>query len=195
MSMEPFEKIQHHVLHELLAGLSPRLTYHNIHHTKDVVKQVQRIAQEEGIVNNEELYLLKVAALYHDCGFLYKYEGMKNSVATWPEKDLPCFGFSQGQIDRKYVKLIMATQVPQRPHNLLEQIICDADLDYLGQENFESVSDGLRQEFLEFGIIESNDEWYSRQIKFLENHKYFTGSSRQLRNPVKCQHLDKLKAV
>lgn len=192
--MNSFEKIQHHVLDEMLPGLSAKLTYHNIHHTMDVVRQVQRIAEAEGIVNKEELYLLKVAALYHDCGFLFIYDGHEEISCDLARQDLPSFGVDQPQIDR-ICELIMATKVPQRPNNLLEQIICDADLDYLGQDEFQTISDGLRQEFLEFGIIESNEEWYARQLKFLEKHQYFTDSSRQFRNPVKCKHLDKLKAA
>jgi len=89
----------------------------------------------------------------------------------------------------------MATKIPQSPKNILEEIICDADLDYLGRDDFEPISDSLRREFLELGIVSSDEHWYSLQIKFIENHNYFTNSSRQLRNPEKLKRLEKLKSV
>ncbi len=192
MSNDMFPLIQHHVIHHVLSRLSEKLTYHNVEHTSDVLEQVQRIGMEEGI-SEEDLLLLKIAALYHDTGFLSKYEGHEEIGCELVREDLPGFGFTEEQVD-KICHLIMATRVPQRPGNKLEEIICDADLDYLGQDDFESISDSLRKEFLEFGIIHSDEEWFARQIKFLETHKYFTESSRKHRNPVKCQHLDKLKS-
>ena len=194
MSIDSFPLIYHHVVHDLLSGLSEKLTYHNIYHTLDVLGQVQQIAKEEGIEDREEIFLLKTAALYHDTGFLLRYDANEEIGCQLAGKDLPGFGLNKKQIDR-VCELIMATRVPQAPKNKLEEIICDADLDYLGQDDFELISDSLRQEFLEYGIIGSNEEWYSRQIKFLETHKYFTETSRKCRNPVKCQHLEKLKSV
>jgi uncharacterized protein len=194
MPIDSFPLIYHHVVHNLLSTLPENLTYHNIYHTLDVLGQVQWIANEEGIKDEEEIFLLKTAALYHDTGFLLKYDANEEIGCRLARKDLPGFGLTEKQIDR-VCDLIMATRVPQAPENRLEEIICDADLDYLGQDDFEMISDSLRKEFLEYGIIHSNDEWYSLQIKFLENHKYFTETSRKCRNPVKNQHLEKLKSV
>jgi hypothetical protein len=56
-----------------LAGLTAALTYHNLDHTLDVVRQCERLALEEGIRDECKIYLLKVAALYHDTGFLNTY--------------------------------------------------------------------------------------------------------------------------
>jgi len=72
MQAEAYQQIYDAVIHHLPAGLSRKLTYHGIHHTLDVLVQVQRIAKEEGIVNEEDLFLLKTATLYHDTGFLSK---------------------------------------------------------------------------------------------------------------------------
>lgn len=83
----------------------------------------------------------------------------------------------------------MATKIPQQPHNLLEQIICDADLDYLGRDDFYKIGETLRKEFLHYSIVNSDEEWETLQIKFLQNHHYHTISSQQLREPIKHQYL------
>src|SRR5678816_3445426 len=73
--------------------------------------------------------------------------------------------------------MIMATKIPQTPHTLLEQIICDADLDYLGRNDFEPISRSLYKEFLTYKIIPEDIIWDHIQIKFFESHHYFTGTS------------------
>ena len=87
----------------------------------------------------------------------------------------------------------MATKIPQTPHNLLEQIICDADLDYLGRNDFEPISRSLYTEFLTYKIIPENIIWDHIQIKFFESHHYFTGTSISKRNENKLKHLKLLK--
>ena len=47
----------------------------------------------------------------------------------------------------------MATEIPQNPKTHLEMIMCDADLDYLGRYDFETISNNLYTEFLDFGFV------------------------------------------
>jgi hypothetical protein len=79
----------------------------------------------------------------------------------------------------------MATRVPQQPSNLLEQIICDADLDYLGRPDFPEIAGLLKKELLEYGLVKNDHEWKSLQQTFLTKHHYHTQSSILLRQPVK----------
>jgi uncharacterized protein len=108
-------------------------------------------------------------------------------------KDLGNDSLSKEDLDT-VCSIIMATQVPQSPKNELEQIICDADLDYLGRDDFERLSNKLMHEYLQKGIVSSETEWMDVQIKFIESHHYFTKSSQRNRNPKKLKHLEKLKA-
>jgi|SRR5687767_15967431 len=187
-----YPPIYDHVTGKLLKGLSPRLIYHSIHHTLDVLEQVQRIAEREKIIHEENLFLLKVAALYHDSGFLFIYSGHEAKGCEIGREELPQFGLKTLQID-KICGMIMATKIPQTPRNKLEEIICDADLDYLGRDDFEMISNNLYKEFLDFGFVKDHKQWMRLQVKFFETHHYFTNSSKQLRNPSKMARLEKLK--
>ncbi|MDA0973125.1 MAG: hypothetical protein O2867_05255 [Bacteroidetes bacterium] len=40
----------------------------------------------------------------------------------------------------------MATKVPQEPKDHLARILCDADLDYLGGDDYDEIAGGLYQE-------------------------------------------------
>ena len=89
--------------------------------------------------------------------------------------------------------LIMATKIPQSPKTHLEQVICDADLDYLGRNDFEFISNNLRKEFFDVGVVKTEEQWMQLQISFIGAHQYFTKTSQKSRNKKKLKHLRQLK--
>lgn len=159
------------------------LTYHNLAHTLDVAEQVVRIAKEEK-VNAHEMLLLEVAALYHDIGYLDGPQIHEERGRALFSLEANNWNFSQEEIS-SVNRLILATRVPHHPKDLLEQIMCDADLDYLGREDFLTLGAELKKEYLHFGIVKSEEEWERKQILFLKEHRYFTKSSQALREPRK----------
>lgn len=190
MPLTRFSDIKIFVLNKLKA-LDPNLTYHNIAHTLDVLSCSEKIAKAERIDDTEQLLLLKTAALYHDTGFLRTYADHEKISAEIFHEDAGQFGFSKKQKDI-ITSLIMATKVPQQPVNHLQQIICDADLDYLGRDDFYKSGENLRKEFLSFKVIANDAEWDALQLKFLRNHHYHTSYSRENREPVKQSHYSAL---
>lgn len=186
-----FTSIKKPILARLQKGLDPHLGYHNISHTLDVLEQAQAIAGHEKVIDKHDLLLLKTAAVFHDSGFLFVYKNHEEKGCEIASESLKHV-FSKADI-KKIQGMIMATKIPQTPHNLLEQIICDADLDYLGRDDFEPISKTLYKEFITFKIIPENVIWDHIQIKFFEMHHYFTNTSIEKRNKKKMQHLDILK--
>jgi uncharacterized protein len=92
---------------------------------------------------------------------------------------LPGFGYEPVQIE-VIVGIIRATQLPQEPHTLLEQILADADLSILGQADYLPRNAVLREELAAFGLSMTDGQWYGSQLKFIRDHRYFTASARQL---------------
>lgn len=88
--------------------------------------------------------------------------------------------------------MILSTQIPQKPKNIYEQIICDADLDYLGTDQFYTIGETLFQEFKAMGQIKSREDWNKLQINFLKGHSYHTPYAKKYREPVKQKHLQDL---
>ena len=86
----------------------------------------------------------------------------------------------------------MATQLPPTPKTLLQKIICDSDLDYLGRSDFIPVSDTLFKELKEQNIITSLNEWNKLQVKFLSGHAYFTNTAKNLREVNKQDQIDRI---
>ncbi|HWJ27821.1 MAG TPA: HD domain-containing protein [Flavisolibacter sp.] len=190
--MIDFQEIKKQVQSKLKKGLPAYLTYHNLAHTEDVLQQAIILAHEEGIVSPDEIFLLKVSALYHDTGFLSEYNGHEEKSCEIAQTELPKYGLTEKQIDL-VCGMIRATKIPQNPQNKLEEIICDADLDYLGRNDFYSIGDGLFKEFMHQGIVSNEYEWNKLQVGFLQKHVYFTNSCKKKREVLKQQHLEEVK--
>ncbi len=170
-----YYKAERHIMRVLEKHLSKKLYYHSIAHTKDVVKAVEHLALLEN-VTDEGLFLLKSAATYHDAGFIEQYDANEPIGARLAQEILPKYGYTEEHIE-KIKELIYVTQIPHKPKNHLEEIMCDADLDYLGREDFHEIADKLRDELMEHDKIKSNRQWDEIQIGFLKMHRYFTKTS------------------
>src|SRR4051812_29482608 len=130
--------------------LPKHLSYHSVAHVKDVYESAKRLAKAEG-VNGEDLTLLLTAVLYHDCGFTVQSKEHEKIGCDIASTTLPDFDYTSGEIER-ICGMIMATRIPQTPHNILEQIIADADLDYLGRDDFWTIGNKLFSELQMYGI-------------------------------------------
>jgi predicted metal-dependent HD superfamily phosphohydrolase len=186
-----YYKAEKHIMNVLEKGLSDKLHYHSIEHTKDVVRAVERLALMEG-VTDEGLFLLKSAATYHDAGFVEQYEKNEPIGARLAEEILPKYGYSEQHI-QTIKELIYVTQIPHRPKNKLEEIMCDADLDYLGRDDFHEIADYLRRELREHGKLGSDRRWDEIQVEFLTSHRYFTETALRTRNKKKEKNLSEVK--
>ena len=91
--------------------------------------------------------------------------------------------------------MIMTTQIPQEPHTQLERIIADADLDYLGRDDFYSIGKTLFDEFKIYLNVKDEAEWNRIQLNFLSNHHYHTAYCVRLREPEKQQRLQEIKSL
>jgi uncharacterized membrane-anchored protein YitT (DUF2179 family)/predicted metal-dependent HD superfamily phosphohydrolase len=178
---------------KLEAGLAKNLTYHTIAHTFDVLEAATDIAKKEGL-SDQDLLLIQTAALFHDAGYLEKATGHEEISCEIAKGILPVCKYNEAQIEQ-VCEIIMATKLPQQPKSKLGEILADADLDYLGRDDYNTLANDLRKEFASLGKNYTNDEWNKIQIGFLEDHHYFTTTSQQLRNQQKQLHLLQLKSV
>jgi uncharacterized protein len=189
MTEKDFKVLKKLMLAEL-DGLDPNLTYHSKAHTKDVIEQCESIAEREGI-KGHDILVLKMAALFHDTGFLRTYLNHEAMGCRIFIEKTEALNFSE-EDNNAVQQLIMATKLPQSPATHLQRIICDADLDYLGRDDFFPIGDNLRKEFLHFKIVPDNEAWEKMQLNFLKIHHYHTKSSQDLREPVKQKNYTEL---
>lgn len=186
----PHESLKQYLQEEIFPQLSAGLYYHGPHHTMDVYESAMRICAYQKI---DEVLTDKigVAALLHDVGYIVSYRQNEPIACEMARVILPKYGYDAENCD-EICAMIMATCVPQNPSSIGAQILCDADLDYLGRNDFEEGADNLFREFKEHGIVHSKEQWDETQIKFLSAHHFFTDFSNLYREPEKQKHLQKL---
>lgn len=181
------------ILDKLESELSDHLYYHGIHHTLDVLYTVEELCYYEKVTPYEEM-LLKTAALFHDSGFTVAAQEHERLGCGIARNHLPRYGYKAQEIER-ICGMIMATKIPQTPKNELEKIMCDADLDYLGRDDFYDIGRTLFEELKASNVLSSEEAWNRIQVSFLEQHRFFTPTNRKRRAPKKQRYLAELKEV
>lgn len=185
-----FESFAEDISDYLQERLDNRLSYHGLHHTVYVLRAAEEIGKYEGITDHEML-LLKTAVMLHDCGFVNVYSGHEEEGCRIAGQILPNYGYTPEDIKR-IQGMILATKIPQTPHNKLEEIIADADLEYLGTDLFDEVSQTLYEEWKSYNMIQGDDAWMKAQINFISKHHYFTDYCKKFRTEKKFQNLNRL---
>lgn len=187
-----YEQVYAFLVNKMETGLPPYLTYHNTIHTKAVITAAEQLASAENI-SGEELILLKTAALFHDAGFLQHHNNHEEVSCKIARKHLPEFGYTKEQTD-SICEMIMATKIPQAPLSKLAKVLCDADLYYLGTDQYNTNADKLFSEYKNLDLVNSQVEWDLKQLEFLTAHSYFTPTAISEREKHKQVNLEELKA-
>lgn len=185
-----FEEIKNRIYEDILEKLPSHLTYHNLDHTAYVLEKAIFLANQSK-VGAADLELLKLAALFHDTGFIdnpkdHEEKGCKIAESYLADE------YSREDL-AKIHGMIMATKIPQSPTNHLENILADADLEYLGTELFEQIGLSLYEELKHFNPNFTEQAWDELQLVFMQKHHYHTEYCRQNREPKKQENLLKVK--
>ncbi|TVR39312.1 MAG: phosphohydrolase [Cryomorphaceae bacterium] len=187
-----YKEAENWVFAKLAHELEDVLIYHDIKHTADVVRAADRLCYLEGVSKHDTI-MVRTAALFHDIGFCEQYMDNEELAAGIASEMLPQFGYSPEEV-ATIGQMILATRVPHHPYNKLDEIICDADLDYLGRDDFHPIADSLKVELMHYGIIKTDKQWDEIQVKFFNLHRYFTPSAIRLRQVKKAAHLQEIKS-
>lgn len=180
-----------HILEELKGKLAPYLSYHCYEHIIDVANVCDKYITLYNIPD-DMAKLIRIAAISHDFGYTVSPIDHEERSITLIEPLLkPVLTTEEIALVNG---MIRATKVPQQPKTFYDKILADADLDYLGRHDYDTLSENLHQEFLHFGVVKTEREWLDLQIKFLESHHYHTLFGKWNRRKLKMKKLKELKA-
>lgn len=173
MSSKILNEIENFIFNYYKENAPPENVYHNLAHTRNVVNAVREIGINSEI-SEADLEIVKIAAWFHDIGHIQVCEGHEEVSAEFANDYLTKIGYPQDSI-KKVMDCILATRIPHNPHNLLEEIICDADIIHIGSKDFFDQSELLRIE-LERRENKKIPEsaWLNKSLEFLEKNKFFT---------------------
>ncbi len=185
-----YGKLKRYMLRFLKEKLAENLYYHDLGHTLEVLNNISEISRYEK-VTKYELVLLKTAALLHDSGFTLKYQDHESESQKLAREILPQFKYTYVEINT-ICNLIEVTRIPQKPTNLMERIISDADLLYLGTDRFVDTAEKLFQELKFYSLISTRKQWNKIQKDFLNVHHFHTEYCIENYNLPKAENLQKV---
>lgn len=187
-----FHEMREMMLKKLTEHLPRNLLYHNVQHTQNVEKVAAELAKLEGL-NTKEIKLIRTAALYHDCGFIYQHHENESFAVDIAEKELPRFNYSQQEI-QMICSMIHSTQSNSHMQNLYDEILSDADHDYFGRDDYFKIALDLRKELQLYGRTFAEEDWLVFQLNYLvDKHSFKTNSAIRLRQEGKERNIEQLK--
>lgn len=165
-------ELKEKIFDDLSNILDENYSYHNLDHTKRVISAAVDIGSNYDLSEKDWRCLL-TACLLHDYGFIESHVEHEKISAKLSSQILPKYGFSETDI-QIINSLIIVTKLEEKPKNLLESIIRDSDLEYLGSEDFIKISPLLKKEWINCKVVKSNSEFYKIQYEFILNHSFYT---------------------
>ena len=181
------------VYKDLSNKLDSKYHYHNLHHTKRVINSAEEIGNHYNLSRDDWRDLL-TACLLHDYGFIKSHIDHEEIGAQISKEILPGYYFSDDHIE-SISSLILITKVAEKPSNLLESIIRDADLEYIGSDDFEKISEYLKKEWLECGVVDNKNQFYKIQYEFLLSHNFYTAYMQEKGRDQKIKNIKYAKLV
>ena len=171
---------------------NPKIVYHNSEHTKAVVNAATQISNHYQL-SDHDFFVTVTAAYFHDLGYyVAEAKGHEQRSAELAQEFLTQLEVDEATINQ--VKgCILATKIPQQPQNLLEQIVCDADLFHFGTDEFGERNKLMRKETeITKDITIDKNDWRKSTITFLESHHFNTDYAKLLLDKTKSENLEKL---
>ncbi|SFH03634.1 Pycsar system effector family protein [Pedobacter insulae] len=190
---QQLEEVKNFVLDYFHTRHDAKLVYHNLDHTQGVVNATMQIANHYQL-NDKDFFIVCAGAWFHDTGYFediqnHEQKGAEIAIEFLKKQDIPA------DVRDSVMQVILATKMPQRPTNLLENIICDGDLFHLGTEEFTEKRKLMHKELALLYQIDSNKkEWRLRDVQFLESQHYHTDYCELLLGDQKQKNIDKLKS-
>ena len=174
------QDVQDEVIEKLISDLPQNLYFHNVERVKELINLVDLYSRAEEMCDEDKL-VVKTAAMLADVGYIHSYDEHEERSIEFAKDFLSRFKYNQEQID-KICSLIDISKQNRKPQNKLEEILLDAEMNYLSRADFVSLNEQLFNEQLEHGKIDTKEDWIKMQVVLLSNHKYYTQVANVLRD-------------
>lgn len=192
MNNEILTKVKNHCKDLLSKSKCKSLQFHNYQHTLNVVQNAEIIAIKSEL-SEEDKEMVIISAYFHDVGNMEKSRQHEMLSCSIARKFLENENYPKDKINI-IENIILATEINREPTNLLEEIICDADLSHLGKKTFLVQNLQLREEWSNFlGLVFTDEEWLNLNLKFLNEHHFYTDVARNLYSKQKSLNLLKFQ--
>ena len=174
--------------------LSKEYLYHDFGHATVVTQNALEIGEHSNL-SEEEMEVLQLAAWFHDTGHIHDYQSHEQESVKIATEFLKSINYSEKKI-KEVNRLILSTEKNKKPEDLLESILCDADLLNIGKREFFKTGKALRTEWeLICGRKYSNEQWYQMQYDFLINTNFHTDYALRTYGAQRAENIARQKTI
>lgn len=175
-----------------LSALQDDYVYHNLNHTKKVAAAAAEIGEKSGL-SKDQLETVIISAWLHDTGYTNGFKNHESQSIENARHQLSSWDASPEKIEA-VCNAIKATEMPQNPHNIVEEVLCDADLSHLAHGDLHEVGQLLREELAATKReVFTDKEWLAYNLDFIESHTYFTTYGKTVLEKSKQKNLKRFK--
>jgi predicted metal-dependent HD superfamily phosphohydrolase len=188
-----YKKAEDYVRDLFEKNTNEKLIFHNLQHTETVVQRTKEIAAHYNLTETEML-VVYLAAWFHDTGHLFS-SGFKNHEDR--SVDVMKKFMNDYDNDKELIhsieSCILATKMPRNPHNLVEEIICDADTYHFGTKEFKDTNKRMREEYGLRQETISKEDWDEGTLEMLNSHQFYTEYCKDLLEDKKKDNIKRIK--
>lgn len=179
-------------INKLLTSLDD-MYYHQYEHTLDVYERATYLGKKEGL-SDEEIEFLWLAALFHDTGFIVRYDKNEPIGGKIAKNFLKTMLYPEEKIEI-IERIILATDPDYKnPQNIYEAIIKDADLDNLGREDFYEKWGKVKSEIETIKRIKIKDpDWHHAILDLLYKNKFYTKTQKKEREEQREKNIKEME--
>ncbi len=181
-----------YVVRLLADRLPDSIEFHTAEHAKYVAESAAFIGKNCGL-NKDEINIVKLCGWFHDTGYIIDPENHEQESARLAEEFLLSKGVDKTVISQ--VKhCILSTVIPQQPEDLVSEVLCDADLMHLSEDDYFDRIEKMRKEWTNLsGKKISKLKFHKRSKKFFLQHEYHTRFAKEELRPKKEKTLQRLQ--
>jgi len=191
MTNNIYKQVRDHVTNLFEANKKPKLIFHSLEHTLEIVKRAEEIAGHYKL-SEKEMMAVYIAAWFHDTGHLFTTPDVHEEKSVELMKSFMQANFPDPELIALIEGCILATKRSVAPVTLLQQIVCDADTYHLGTKDFKKTNKQVRKEATIDNTM-SKTEFDLQTLDFMDKHQYYTSYCIELLNKGKKENIERLK--
>ena len=192
ISVELVQEAGRYVTKLLKDNRSDNFVFHNLNHAKYVVESANYIGKNNDL-SNDDLNLVMLSAWFHDVGYILNLDNHEEESARIADEFLTSNGLDV-DIIKQVSNAIMSTCIPQQPKDLVSQVLCDADLMHLSEDDYFERIQTMRQEWMNLsGEKVGKRKFHLKSVEFFKAHHYHTEFTKKELQPKKEKNLELLQ--
>lgn len=191
MTKNIYKQVEDHVTNLFDENKKPKLIFHSLEHTREIVKRAEEVAAHYKL-SEKEMMAVYVAAWFHDTGHLFTSADVHEQKSAELMKSFMQASFPDPELIEIIEGCILATKRSVVPATLLQQIVCDADTYHLGTKDFKKTNKLVRKEMTMDSQM-TKTEWDIKTLEFMEKHQYYTSYCIELLSKGKQENIERLR--